>query len=864
MKMSKIVTMTFGLIVLLILNPIVIMAQWGTCLHFTQMERDKVTVYDTPSLWPGVLEAGTVEMWFKPDTVFKADTHPPAYTYLFCKNISGNWVGDMGMHWRPNEGFMACFIQSGDASIPTQNAFSDNTVFEARWYHVAFQWDTQDSLRLFIDGVQSAVLEPNEPNEKCYGVPNGTQLINIGAGAQDKWYVNYETFPGCVDEVRISGLARYSSDFDVPEEPLDADAYTIALWHFDEGEGNIAEDISGYGFTGTLGDPDSTIGLYSPEWVKVIRDKRILINEFLADPHADVANGDANGDGVRDALQDEFIELVNVSPKAIDLTGWKIGDDDVLNFQFPDGYIIQRNEFVVIFGGGDVSGLPGYNIDQLLTKVFTASGSIGDGLDEAGDYVVMQSPNGLDNTYLAFGSTAGLDPTGTAISGLTWEFPQSTAANAANDNSITRSPDAGQEQADPFSEHLSVNTASFSPGTTLEGFATLAYTLMVNVFPAGSGTVEMDETSAQKTEFGYGELVTLTATANGLNIFDQWTGDGTSMANPMTISMKSSKVITANFIDAFQQPVSIIINEINADPSDDPILGDANGDGARHPQQDEFVELLNISAEPVDLSGWMVGDDERLSFTFPDGVIIQPGNFVTIFGGGNITGVPGFNVNPLKSRVFISDIPDTLGNGLANAGETVIVISADSSYAMYCNYGSQYGQGVPVKGFNADFYYNMRIDAATPGGYNQSMTRYPDGNIDVLDNYVLHKDVNENKESSANLTVDGQESIQVNAVGESVSELPESFHLYSNFPNPFNPTTTIRFATPKNTMVNLTVYNMLGQKVAELLNKECNAGIYEAQWNGKNSNGEIVPTGIYLYSIKADGFNKTQKMILMK
>ena len=144
------------------------------------------------------------------------------------------------------------------------------------------------------------------------------------------------------------------------------------------------------------------------------------------------------------------------------------------------------------------------------------------------------------------------------------------------------------------------------------------------------------------------------------------------------------------------------------------------------------------------------------------------------------------------------------------------------------------------------------------------MTRYPDGNIDVLDNYVLHLEVNDSKESSANLTVDGQESIQVNAIDHDISELPKSFKLYRNFPNPFNPTTTIKFAIPKHTMVNLTVYNMLGQKVAELMNKECGAGIYEAQWNGRNSDGETAPTGIYLYSIKADGFRKTYKMILMK
>lgn len=866
MKLSKIATIAAVLLLLLVLSPRVTLAQWGNCLHFTQEEHDKVTVYDTPSLWPGMLAAGTVELWFKPDTIFKSDTHGPDYTYIFCKNIAGNWVGDMGLHWIRGQGDLVCFIQSGDAvNYPTQDIRSDNDVFDARWYHVAYVWDTEDSMRLFIDGKQQKDMEPNTEGEKCYGVSNGTQLISIGTGAQDMWYQRYETFPGCIDEVRISGFARYTEDFEVPEEPLEADMYTIALWHFDEGSGIVANDASGYGFTGTLGDPDSALGFATPEWVKVVRDPKILINEVLADPHDDVQNGDANGDGVRDALQDEFIELVNVSPKAVDLTGWKLGDDDVLNFQFPDGYILQPNSFVVVFGGGNVTGFPGYNADQLLTRVFTADGSIGDGLDETGDYVVLQSANGLDNTYLAFGSVAGAgDPTGAAVTGLPWEFPQSTAANAANDYSITRSPDAGQESDDPFVEHSVVSSAYFSPGTTVEGFDVLAYTLVVNVSPAGAGTVEMDEISAQKTQFGYGDIVTLTAHANGLKTFEKWSGDESATVNPVTISMKSSKVITANFIDAFQQPVSILINEINADPSDDPILGDANGDGVRHPQQDEFVELVNISTEPVDLSGWMVGDDERISFTFPDGVVLQPGYFVTIFGGGNISNVPGFNVNPLKSRVFVSDIPDTLGNGIANSGETIVVISADSSYAMYCNYGNRYGQGPPVKDFNAGIHYNMRIDAATPGGSNQSMTRYPDGSIDVLDNYVLHLEVNDSKESSANLTVDGQESIQVNIIDSDIAGLPKSFKLYNNFPNPFNPTTTIKFAVPKRTIVNLTVYNMLGQKVAELVNKEYEAGIYEAQWNGKNLEGATVPTGIYLYSIKADGFRKTHKMILMK
>lgn len=100
--------------------------------------------------------------------------------------------------------------------------------------------------------------------------------------------------------------------------------------------------------------------------------------------------------------------------------------------------------------------------------------------------------------------------------------------------------------------------------------------------------------------------------------------------------------------------------------------------------------------------------------------------------------------------------------------------------------------------------------------------------------------------------------------------LPETFALLQNYPNPFNPTTTIRYALPRDARVTVSVYNILGQLVSELVNDVQSAGYYTVAWNGRNQYGLQVATGVYLYRIEArptDGgapFVSTKKMVLMK
>lgn len=96
------------------------------------------------------------------------------------------------------------------------------------------------------------------------------------------------------------------------------------------------------------------------------------------------------------------------------------------------------------------------------------------------------------------------------------------------------------------------------------------------------------------------------------------------------------------------------------------------------------------------------------------------------------------------------------------------------------------------------------------------------------------------------------------------AKLPKAYSLKQNFPNPFNPTTAIEYALPEAGLVKLTIYNMLGQEVRTLVNTVQNANTYRVVWNGLDNNGKMVPSGIYFYTINANNFTATKKMVFMK
>ena len=115
-------------------------------------------------------------------------------------------------------------------------------------------------------------------------------------------------------------------------------------------------------------------------------------------------------------------------------------------------------------------------------------------------------------------------------------------------------------------------------------------------------------------------------------------------------------------------------------------------------------------------------------------------------------------------------------------------------------------------------------------------------------------------ENAGELTVPSAERFTVSKK----SALPTSFTLHQNFPNPFNPITTLRYDLPENNFVILTIYDMLGRVVVQLVNTTQEAGFKLVQWDGSDSMGRSVSAGVYLYQIRAGEFVQTRKLVLLK
>jgi len=105
---------------------------------------------------------------------------------------------------------------------------------------------------------------------------------------------------------------------------------------------------------------------------------------------------------------------------------------------------------------------------------------------------------------------------------------------------------------------------------------------------------------------------------------------------------------------------------------------------------------------------------------------------------------------------------------------------------------------------------------------------------------------------------DGSDYIRI-GVDDDLSGLPKAFGLSQNYPNPFNPSTIIKFALPKESAVELAVFNLLGEKVVELINQEMPAGYHQTVFDAGS-----LSSGIYFYRIQAGTFIETKKLLLLK
>jgi len=110
----------------------------------------------------------------------------------------------------------------------------------------------------------------------------------------------------------------------------------------------------------------------------------------------------------------------------------------------------------------------------------------------------------------------------------------------------------------------------------------------------------------------------------------------------------------------------------------------------------------------------------------------------------------------------------------------------------------------------------------------------------------------------------GDEPSNMAVPDDEVAALPDKFEITNNYPNPFNNSTCIRVALPTRSRLKAEVYDIQGRLIRKVMNMDCGAGYHTIEWNGTDSYGIEVPSGVYLFKVVSGRDVKTMKIVLQK
>ena len=293
---------------------------------------------------------------------------------------------------------------------------------------------------------------------------------------------------------------------------------------------------------------------------------------------------------------------------------------------------------------------------------------------------------------------------------------------------------------------------------------------------------------------------------------------------------------------------------------------------------------ISVAAKWNIFGGYEVTVDATALTTTPIGQIVYPiYKFVPGAGYQPATQiVPGYgywvkvltacqiNVPSVMSKgnqKIAEYIKDNLPVGKAGWGKITLTDAAGNSYTLYAINGkvdlNKYElPPIPPAGIFDVRFGSGRIAEDLSKGQSIEMSgiEYPVKvkveNTDISLQDLTGKEINTNIKAGEEITITNS---NINKIMVSGNLIPDKYSLEQNYPNPFNPSTTIRFSVPKEVPVNLSVYNILGEKVKELKNEVMKPGYYEIEFDATS-----VASGVYLYRIKAGDFVQTKKMILLR
>ena len=342
----------------------------------------------------------------------------------------------------------------------------------------------------------------------------------------------------------------------------------------------------------------------------------------------------------------------------------------------------------------------------------------------------------------------------------------------------------------------------------------------LNIVPEGAGSIQLNTLKIIESGWNgyYFPTIPIEARAvpNEGFQFSSWLQFPDSSAT-IRVQVTDPFTLTAVFIPSNLSSGTTVINEINYNSSDDY-------------NSDDWVELINPGETEIDISDWILKDDDNShGYTIPDETVIQPNNYLVLAKDMDLFSSSYPNINNVIGPFDFS---------LSGGGDQVRIFD---------------NAGVLID--------SVQYDDIDPWPVE------PDGNGPTLEliNPTLDNLLSESWAASTdNGTPGAQNSTYNNLSSDLKSIIPEKIHLYPAYPNPFNPITTISFDIP-NTLAgtmnasSLHVFNIKGQRVETLINETMKPGKHNIQWHPKN-----ISSGVYFLQFKYGEEIITQKITFMK
>jgi hypothetical protein len=342
----------------------------------------------------------------------------------------------------------------------------------------------------------------------------------------------------------------------------------------------------------------------------------------------------------------------------------------------------------------------------------------------------------------------------------------------------------------------------------------------LNIVPEGAGSIQLNTLKIIESGWNGYYFPTIPIEARAIPNegfqFSSWLEFPDSNAT-IHVQVTDPFTLTAVFIPTNLSSGTTVINEINYNSSDDY-------------NSDDWVELINPGETEIDVSDWILKDDDNShGYTIPGETVIQPNNYLVLAKDMDLFSFSYPDINNVIGPFDFS---------LSGGGDQVRIFDSD---------------GVLID--------SVQYDDIDPWPVE------PDGNGPTLEliNPTLDNLLSESWAASTdNGTPGAQNSTYNNLSTDLKSIIPEKIHLYPSYPNPFNPITTISFDIP-NTVVgmmnasSLHVFNIKGQRIETLLNETMKPGKHNIQWHPKN-----ISSGVYFLQFKYGEEVITQKITFMK